>query len=108
MAAFHLPLSPRSVGAKAELIIHSPSNWEPLIVRRIKDHNMSQIITSFDLNSEIDPFGTFGLSVLITSSVRVDGFGTITHVPRHPNEQAADIVLTERDVRFRLPFPFRV
>src|SRR4051794_36053512 len=79
-----------------------------MILRMVKDRYMSQVIAPLYLNSNVRPSRRLCFRRFVSLSNSIHHFSLDALVPRHTNEQAADIVFAHGDVLSSFPLPLEV
>ena len=108
-AFFNLPIPfAGPCRTRSQLTIHSPVVREPFVFGMVKNGNVSQIVASFYLHTNIHPHRTlpFGFFVLLPRRVNHITFDSL--FPRHSDKQSAVIVFPNGDISLSFACPFQI
>src|SRR3990170_855336 len=82
----------RTGRSDTELSVDTPWLRVSLIIRMVEDRDMSKIIPSFDLHSNVDPQRGLSFSFFVTLTCGIDYSPFDPLLPRHAQKQSSIII----------------
>ena len=92
----------------SELVINTPGGGKTGVFRMVKDRDVSPVVSSSYLHTDIHPDGALSLGSAVGLAGAVEDPAVDPSLPRHPQEEAAVVVFPNRDVFLCQGAPFEI